>query len=233
MADGEAPALRKRQQIQKAGKNMFVWVAGAAAILGLCAVLATSLYERIVYSQKVIDAKNQTVDTLKKNIDVASSLKKSIRVLNTNQALIDTPRLDGTEPISVILDALPSGPNSSALGASLQQKLLTLDGISVESLTVDPIAGVEDVNDGTAAASTSTTSTENEITFQFTVTATAGQGGTLQQMLRNLERSIRTIDLTSVTIEQQGGKITLTAKGRAYYQPGTTVKLKEKVVPKQ
>ncbi len=228
MADGEAPALRKRQQIQKAGKNMFLWVAGGAAILGVCGVLGSSLYERIVFNQKVISAKHKTIDTLKNNVKVADSLKKDIRVLNTNQALLDTPRLAGTEPLSVILDALPSKPNSSALGASLQQKLLTVSGVTVESLTVTPIAGIEDISDeGTAVESTDG---ENQINFQFTVSVASGQASLLQGMLRNIERSIRTIDLTSVNIELQGSKVTLTAEGRAFYQPGTTVKLKDEEV---
>lgn len=226
MTEGEAPGLRKRQQIQKTGKNMFIWVAGAAAILGMCAVLSVSLFERITFRQEVIDAKAETADRLDKNIKVADKLKKSIRVLNTNEALLNTPRLDGTEPLSVILDALPSTPNSSALGASLQQKLLNQDGVTIESLTVDPIAGVEDIDNDTSASSEG----DNQINFQFSVTVAAGQANTLKSMLQRLERSIRTIDLTSVTIEQQGSKMTLSAKGRAYYQPATKITLNDKSV---
>lgn len=229
-SNGDAPALRKRQQIQKVGKNMFIWVAGAAAIFGVCAVLSMSLFERITYKQAVINAKNETADTLEKNVETADELKKEVRIINTNQALIDTPRLDDTEPVSVILDALPSTANSSALGASLQQKLLNVDGVSIESLTVDPIAGVEDVsNDDTAQ---SEVGGENEISFQFSVSVASGQANVLQNMLRRLERSIRTISLTSVTVEQQGAKITLTAEGKAYYQPAKTVQLEEKTVRK-
>ena len=230
MADGEAPMLRKRQQIEKASKNMFIWVAGAAVILGMCVVLATSLFDRITYKQKIIGAKNETVGNLEQNIKVADSLKTQIRILNTNQALLDTPRLEDSEPVSVILDALPSTANSSALGASLQQKLLNVDGVTIESLTVDPIPGVEDVNE--ESSSGDSTGGENEITFQFTVTVGSGQVNTLQNMLRKLERSIRTINLTSVTVEEQGSKITLSAEGRAYYQPAVKVELTEQTVRK-
>jgi len=57
---------------------------------------------------------------------------------------------------------------------------------------------------------------------------TASNASSLKQVLRNLEKSIRVIDLTSVTIEQQSSRITLNAEGRAYYQPETKVELKEK-----
>ena len=227
---GDVPALRKRQQIQKVGKNMFIWVAGAAAIFGVCAVLSLSLFERITYKQAVINAKNETADTLKENITAAEQLKKEVRVINTNQALLDTPRLDDTEPVSVILDALPSAANSSAFGASLQQKLLNVDGVAIESLTVNPIPGVENISRDSTTQDSS--SEDGEITFRFSVSVASGRANVLQEMLRRLERSIRTVTLTSVTIEQQGSKITLSAEGKAYYQPAKTIELDEKTVRK-
>jgi len=229
MPDKGAPMLRKRQQIEKVGKNMFVWVACAAVILGICAVLALSLSERISYKQKVISAKSETVGRLESNIKAAKSLKQEVRVINTNQALLSTPRIDGAEPVSVILDALPSTANSSALGASLQQKLLNVEGVTIESLTVDPIAGVEDVSE---ESSDGMTTTDGEITFKFSVSVASGQASVLQDMLRQIERSIRTINLTKVTVEETGSKITLSAEGRAYYQPAVKVELSEKTVRK-
>ncbi len=227
-----APALRKRQQIEKAGKNMFLWVAGAAVILGMCAVLALSLFERIMYRQAVINEKSTTVSTLRKNIEVGESLKKEIRVLNTNTALLETPRLNDTEPVSVILDALPSTANSSALGASLQQNLLTGSGVSIEALTVNPIPGVENLDEGSSSSSEVSGVSGNYIEFSFTVSVTGGEANALQTMLRRLERSIRTINLTSVIVERQDAKITLKASGVAYYQPAIEATLQEKSVPK-
>lgn len=223
MADN-GPALRKRQQIENASKAMFLWVAIAAAVVGIASVLAVSLYGRIAFKQEVINEKNKTVSTLRKNNEVADELKREVRVLNTNQDLLNTPRIDGAEPLSVILDALPSTANSSALGASFQQRLLNVDGVSIDSLTVDPISGLEDGGEGE-----STSSDENAITFNFTVSAAAGQDAKLQQVLRNLERSVRVINVKAVSIEQQGqdGKITLSVEGEAYFQPAIKVELKE------
>lgn len=226
MADKNV-ALRKRQQIENASKTMFLWVAGAAAIVGIALVLSFSLFERISFNQRVINEKNETASTLHKNNEIVNELKENIRVLNTNEALVDTPRVEDSEPISAILDGLPASPNSSALGASLQQKLLVGGGVSIDSLTVDPIAGVEDDDD---SGSGEGEGGENEITFQFVVTAGAGQADALKQILRNIEKSIRVIDLTSVTIEQQNNTIALSAEGRAYYQPEKSVELSEKAV---
>ena len=228
-------AIRKRQQIENAGKAMFLWVAAAAAVLGIAVVLSISLFERIAYNQKVIGAMTDTANTLRENNAVVDQLKDNVRVMNTNQALADTPRLEGTEPLSVILDALPSNPNSSALGASLQQKLLNGDGVKIENLIVNPIAGAEDSGtDAEATESTSTTEAgENEITFSFTIsTPTSGGADRLRDALRKLERSIRVVNLTSVSVEQQNNTITLSAEGKAYYQPEVKVELKEKEIPK-
>lgn len=225
--DTNTQALRKRQQIERASKNMFIWVAGAAIILGVCVVLAASLYERIVFKQEVINTKNETVDNLKKNITTAKKLEKEVRVLNTNRALLDTPRLPSSEPISVILDALPSNANSNALGASLQQKLLGNLGVTIESLTVEPIAGVEDIDDD---SSRTVKKAEGTINFQFSVSVGAEQEDLLQEALRRLERSIRTINLKTVTVERQGAKITMSVEGEAYYQSATKVELSEKSV---
>ena len=216
MADN-TQAIRKRQQIENAGRTMFLWVAIAAAVIGIAAVLALSLIERINFRNEVIGMKNETVDTLKKNNEAVEGLQQEVRVLNTNPALNATPRLAGTEALSVVLDALPSTANSSALGASLQQKLLKVSGVSIDSLTVEPIAGSED-GDGDGGS--------NEITFEFTISARSANS--LKEVLRNLEKSIRVIHLTTVTIEQHNSNIKLSAEGQAFYQPETKVVLEEK-----
>ena len=222
MADKNV-ALRKRQQIENANKTMFLWVAGAAAIVGIALVLSFSLFERISFNQRVINEKNETVATLRANNEIVDELKENIRVLNTNENLVETPRVEDSEPIAAILDGLPSTANSSALGASLQQKLLVGGGVSIDTLTVNPISGVEDDDDGSEEG-------DGEITFEFVVSAPAGQANSLKQVLRNLETSIRVIDLTTLTIEQQNNKISLSGAGREFYQPEKKVELSEKAV---
>jgi glycine/D-amino acid oxidase-like deaminating enzyme len=223
MADKNV-ALRKRQQIENAGRLMFLWVAGAAAVVGIALVLSISLFERITFNQEIISLKNETAGTLRDNNEVVEELKQNVRVLNTNKALLDTPNLEGTEPVSVVLDALPAKANSSALGASLQQKLLQGGGVTIDSLIVDPISGVEDTDE---ESDSDTESANGEITFQFVISAGAGQASSLKEALRRIERSIRAIDITSVTIEQQSSRITLSAEGKSYYQPEKTVELTE------
>ena len=219
--------IRKYQQIQHANRLMFIWVAVASALVGAALVLSITLINQIMFKQHVIGEKNTTVETLKKNNKVVADLNDNIRLLESNQALRDTPQPEDSQAIAVVLDALPSQPNSSALGASLQQKLLNVPGVSVESLNVLPIAGVENTGEDTAAE---TTVGDNEISFQFSVSVKSGEGSLLKQVLQNLEKSIRAINVQSIEVQTSSEKITMNVKAVAYYQPEAKVELNTKTV---
>ncbi|HWV31941.1 MAG TPA: hypothetical protein VN038_19915 [Dyadobacter sp.] len=224
-------ALRKRQQIANANRMMFIWVAAVSAVVGIAIVASLFLLQKAWFNEKVLAEKSKTAATLTKNNEVINDLKDQVRVLNTNQALKDSMAPNDDQPVQAVLDALPSEANSSALGSSLQEKFLNEPGLTIESLNVDPVAGVENkgdtnVQDASAAASTG----NNQITFRFSVSTDAGNASGLKNLLQKLERSIRAIDLTSLTIERQGARLLLSVDGHAYYEPAKTVELKDKTV---
>ncbi len=227
------PALRKRQQISKANRTMFLWVAGVSAIVGIAVVVSIFLSQKLMFNEKVLGEKGKTVDILKHNNSVVDELKKNVRVLNTNQALIDSRAAGEDEPVQVVLDALPSDANSSALGASLQENLLKAPDITIESLVVDPVFGVESNTESNTSSSSSSAATGNVITFRFSVSTQASKIDALKTLLQRLESSIRTIDITKVVIETQGSRAVLSADGVGYYEPAKTVELKEKTVRPQ
>lgn len=222
--------LRKRIQIAKANRTMFLWVVIVSVILGVALVVSIFLIQRIVFNEKVLAEKNKTVSTLKTNNANIAELENQVRVLDTNQSLIDVKARPDDQAIQVILDALPSEPNSLALGASLQNKLLAgIEGLTIVSLQVDPVVGAESTSDLSTQATipTETSDSPKEITFRFSV---SGSDSALRTVLKNLERSIRTINITSLKIESQGVNRLLTAQGSAYYEPTRIVQLTDKVV---
>lgn len=230
MAQPDA-ALRKRQQIAQANRMMFVWVATVSAILGITIVASVFLFQKLLFNEKVLAKKATTVSTLQHNNKVVEDLKASVRVLNTNQALIDSKAKSDDEPVQVVLDALPSDANSSALGASLQEKLLKGKGVTLESLVVDPVAGVEsDSNSSTESDSSSSSDSDYQIQFHASVSASSAHPEALKELLQRLERSIRAIDVTTLTVEAQGSKVVLTIEGSAFYEPAKTVELKDEMV---
>ena len=215
-------ALRKRTQIAKASRLMFFWVAGVSVVVGFALVGVIFLVQMLTFNEKVISEKNKTIAVLKINNENIGKLKDEVRKIDTNQALIDSKAKPEDQAIQVILDALPSDANSLALGASLQNRLLTgVPNTKLESLQVDSMDNslTSDliVNFGT----------QNEIPFSFSV---SGDQVGLQTILQNLELSIRTIDIISLKIENQGNNQILTAQARAFYEPARVLVLKDKTV---
>lgn len=209
---------------------MFLWIAGASALVGFAVVASIFIGQKLVFNEKVLIAKNKTVSTLNANNKVVADLKTNVRVLDTNTDLAKVKASPSDQTIQVILDALPSDANSLALGSSLQSKLLAgIPGLTLVSLQVDPVQGIESLNNSgvVSGSSTGTTATSNQITFQFSVT---GNQVSLLQALTNIERSIRTIDITRLQIENQGSLQSMTVQGRAFYEPATTITLYDKVV---
>lgn len=220
-------ALRKRQQISSAAKMMFIWVAGASAVLGASLVVVYFLGQKAFFNEAVLAKKSETAANLQHNLDTVDELKSAVRVLNTNETLMDLQADGTTEPIGVIFDALPATANSEALGASLQgPELLGRSGITIESLNVEPI-------NGAAGSSSSEPSTGNAIVFDFSILISQKRESELKDLFRRLERSIRAFAITELTVETQDGNYKVSVKGEGYYQPGVVVELRKEKVPNE
>ena len=226
-----APALRKRTQINKANRMVFVWVAGASVVLGFALVAAIFLGQRLVYNEKVLAAKADTIHTLKEDNQAIPDLEDNVRALNANEALASVKANDSDQALQVVLDALPSGANSPAFGASMQQKLLAnIPGLTLDSLNVDPVVGVE--TSGDDSTSDDTTLSDNAIGFDFKV---EGNKTALQTALGNIERSIRPISLDTIHIQGSldgNQSATMEVTGETYYQPAVNFQLQNKVIKK-
>lgn len=223
-------AIRKRTQIAKANRTMFLWVAGVSVVFGFALVGSIFLAQKTLYNERVLAEKNKTISILEANNSNIPELEAQVRVLDSNEALSTVKSNATDQALQVILDALPSEANSLALGASLQNKLLSgIAGLSIDSLQVDPVVGVETTVAETTvnALQTDALADQSQITFKFSV---SGSEAALKEVLTRLERSIRAIDVMSLTIETQGTTRVMTIGGRAFYEPARTVQLKDKVV---
>lgn len=215
MADKDATALRKRAQIAKANRIMFIWVAGASVIVSASIVMVIVMIQKGVHNQEAISKLNDTVKTLKQNNSNVGELENSIRKLGSNQSLLGLRANESNNALQVILDALPADANPSALGASMQTKLFPAD-LEVESIQIIPMGEAVSTTDGTSSEPS------NTIEFRFTVKGDTAQ---LKSLLERLERSIRTIQLKRVVIESMGAKQSLSVEGEAYYEPAKQLQL--------
>lgn len=219
--------LRKRAQIATANRIMFLWVAGVSIVFGFALVGAIFLTQMLLFNERVLQEKDRTIAILKTNNENIPELESQILVLDTNKELAALKAVPTDQAIQVILDALPSYANSLALGASLQNKLLAgIPGLVLNSLQVDPVVGIESLT-GNDSIKNVLPDAQNEITFRFSV---SGDEAALKQVLTNLERSIRTIDVTLIKIENQGLARALSVQARAFFEPARTVQLRDKTV---
>jgi hypothetical protein len=225
-------ALRKRQQIAKANRMMFIWVAGVSVIVGVAAVVSLFLIQKVLFNEKVLAEKTNTASALEHNNDVIDDLKNEIRVLNTNEALRSSAAPGEDQPVQVVLEALPSVANSSALGSSLQEKFLNDPALTIESLNVDPVAGIEALGESNVQDFSASVDSDGEgqINFRFTVSTGTNDATALKNLLQRLERSIRAINITLLNIETQGNRLILSVEGHAFYEPARTVELRDKTV---
>ena len=248
--DQKDVAIKKYNAIAKANRMMFGAVALASVVAGAAVVGMSFLIQDINFNAKVISKQDETLNNIKKSVESvegSDGLKAKIKVLQTDQNLLASRASDEDNALRVILDALPSDANATAVAASLSEKILKIDNLTVESMTVEPV--VETADSSTTSTSTSTTSSSTTsssdpqgaealsaklktVKFSFNVTSSSAE--VLNEVLLRMERSIRTFKVESFKFERGKESISLNISGVAYYLPidslsltSTTVKSDE------
>lgn len=221
-------SLKKRQQIDSAHRNMFIAVAVTAFVVGSSLVASALMVNRILFYNQVIAEQNKTYETLVKNNQNLDKLAASVRGLEVNDNLASV-NLGGKSSLSVVLDALPALGNSTALGASLKEKILSVPGVIIEHIAVDGTPEETDSKNQTGTLQNFSGIQIGQITFTFRVN---GSASLLSQVLKNVEKSIRPISVDMVRFEasMDEKKSTMIVAGRSFYEPMQEVKLKTKVI---
>jgi len=220
------PGMKKRQIIANSNRTMFFWVAGMSAIVGVCAVASIFLVQQLAFKTKVTVELDKTLSVVTKNNKVANQLIENVRLRGTDASLSSIKAQPDDQALQVVLDALPADENTLALGSSLQQKLIgTVDGVTIESLAVDPPVSTDDT-----VVNSSVSASDGPQKMTFTTTVSATDPNLLKELLVKLERSIRVIDVDDLMLEKGATKYTMTLKAHAYYMPATSVELTDKVV---
>ena len=219
-------SARKRQQIAKSNRTMFLWVAGASVIVAFAVVGSIFLVKQLVFNQKIIFEKTATADVLNKNIVTAKKLNKTVNSLRANRSLSSVPSsAQKSNNLDKILDALPYEGDWVGLGSSLQSTLLS--GIAVDSLSVDSTTG-EGNTSGIDLSSLEQVGNTEPISFSFKV---SGSDAELKTLLARLNNSIRPIKVISMKLESGGpNRIDANIQAITYYQPKKVFELKEKTV---
>jgi hypothetical protein len=204
----------KHIQIEKANSRIFTVAAIASVVIIFSLLSAKTLLSQVNHQRHVIGARNDAVKQLKKNIEVAGSLESFFSAFNTA-----TPNIIGGNPDNsatgpsdgdsarITLDALPSVYDYPALVTSLEKILKN------EQLTNIEITGVD--QSGTFSNDPLTNPTPQLV--EVTISGT-GNYVSLQNVIKDLERSIRPFDLVTFKLEGSESKLKMTAKLNTYYQ---------------
>lgn len=222
-------AIRKYQLIDKANRGVFTVVAVAVFLISFGLVAVIFMFNKMTFNANVISEKNKTYDVLVQNNKNMESLAQEFQALQTNDALRSIKVSDDDDAVKVVFDALPGTGNSTALGASLKDKLLSVPGVRIEHLTVEGTpeeVAPDELEEGLGEIDDSI---GHYIVFDFKV---IGEVSELSTVLRNLEKSIRPIVASNVQFEVSTSEdqSSLTVRGYSFYEPMIDAKLGTKTI---
>ncbi|MEO6513201.1 MAG: type 4a pilus biogenesis protein PilO [Candidatus Saccharimonadales bacterium] len=215
----------KRNLISKANTTIVIVTAGACFVVVFSLIASITLVGQFKYQNKVISAKREARDTVKKDIEAAKQLTSSYQAFtSTSQNVLGgdpngTGSQDG-DNAKIILDALPAKYDFPAMATSLEKIL------SNQSVTIRSIAGTDDVLN-TANASTSASPQAIAMPFKISVT---GNYDSVHNVLKALESSIRPMDIQIVSLSGSQAEISMEVTAQTYYQPGKDLKISTKIV---
>lgn len=223
MAKGEI--VSKRLQISKANVFIVTVVSAACFITVFSLVASRTLFSQQQYQAKVIEQKEVAQRTLAANIEARDSLMDSYEAFALSGVnmiggyISGTGDQDGDNP-QLVLDSLPSKYDYPALVTSLEKVLGGIDGTSIKA-----ISGIDDSLAQNDAASTEPAPVE----MPFTIDVETNLAGA-DRVLGVLERSIRPIKATSMTMSGTDGNLKITIEATSYYQPGKAFNVKKSLV---
>ncbi len=218
--------LKKRQQISKANRLVFLWVAGASVAVTVAIVLSQFMIKQFLFNNTVISTMTDTNDTLKKNAQAYEPLKTEIIKLIAAKELTDLRTSPNDSALQVVIDAMPTVDDRMGLAASLQQVILSKSGVQIEQLSfVDQASSVVDP---TVTTSSVTPSGQiNEIPFAFKVSGSYDQ---LKVLFENMNQSIRPINVTVIKLGGASNAMSAEIQATTYYANPANTDLKQKEV---
>lgn len=242
--------IKKRQQITNTRKQVFTWVALAAALVVICLVVGWNLMQRINYQNKVNRDVGKTAQTMHDNVEAADKLIKNVNALKANAALsLPNLKADDSTVFQVVIDALPTEDDSVALSSSLQNKILSKSGVTIEQINVDTTES--DSSSGSSSSSSSSSSSLSSssssgssksgvskaddiqfpvakpITFRVSL---VGSFDSVKSALQDIESTIRPITITKLTIDGSDDKLNATIEAQTYYSSKVNFKLGKKEI---
>jgi len=219
----------KSVQLGKDQSRLLLTVVIGTFITIFCLVGAKSMAGKLFYQGRVISARHKSVQQMKNDIKNANTLAaqyKGVFIGNDSQNIIGGK--NDANPYAVppngdngriVVDALPVSYDFPALLTSLQ-KIMNNDSLGSQS-----IGGTDQSNSADNQAS----GTPKPVNIDLTVSA-AGSYANAERFIKDLERSIRPFDITSLSLSGNEASLVVNLNVTTYYQAAKTVNISDKVV---
>lgn len=214
----------KRTLINKANSTILAVVGVTCFVIVFCLVAGHVLFSQLLYQNRIISAKKTALAQLKTDARATSSLVSSYQTFIGNGTNVLGGSLTGTgsqdgDNGKIVLDALPSKYDFPALTSSLEKLL------SGQKVTIQSISGTDEELSQPASGSTSPTPVA--MPFQITV---SGSYANIQNVVKTLEKSIRPIQVQTLTFSGSDQSLTMTLSAQTYYQPEKTFSIGQEVI---
>lgn len=217
----------KRIQIDKANTMMVVATATAAFFFTFSVISGKALLSKSTYQGHVIAAKEKAVNQLESNLEASKTLETSYKAFvgTSSNVLGGNPAGKGDrdgDNAKIILDALPSQYDFPALASSLE-KILTDNNYKITSITGTDDELVQQKNQ--------TSSSPKPVPMPFSLSVTSDLVAS-KNLMTLMERSIRPINIQTLTVSGSNGTLNVVVSAQTYYQPGKSLNIETKVIEK-
>jgi hypothetical protein len=219
----------KALQVDKTQSRIIGTVVVATIITVFCLVSTKVLIGQALYQRRVINARHASAQSLNTNIANANKLidqynnvfignsakniinGRNIDSENVNGAVVITSPPDGDNG-RIVTDALPTKYDFPALLTSIS-KLLSDDGVGSPS-----IGGADDAGNVSSDPTSNPSPSKIDITLSGT-----GTYASAEKLINDLQRSIRPMDVTHLTLSGNQSNLSVSLNLTTYYQPAKTL----------
>lgn len=211
--------VRKLPRLHDVNKQTLLWCIGASALVAGCLASSQFLIGEALFNGAIINVKAQTNRTLKHNVESAKALETNVNKLLADEVLAPVRVDEGDNNFRVVLDALPVTGDPATFANSLQGVILKGSNVTIAKLSIDEKKDIQIVPTGTAGPRT----------LRFGVEI-VGDYAAIKTALSDIEKTIRPIHMTSVSMIEGTPKLTAKLTGVTYYLPEKSLKLKTESV---
>lgn len=226
----------KRLQIDKANQSIVIILSVAVFVAIFSVFVSKALLTKRAYQSRVIAGKERALKQLKDNIKAIDSLNTSYKAfVSTPQNIIGggitgSGDRDG-DNAKIVLDALPSKYDFPALTTSIEKilgdkqfKINSITGVDDEIAQSGSLLKKSNNPTSTSASPTSTSSSSSTnvdagepkpVPFTASVTGTYASA---QSLIQTLEKSIRPVQVTSITLAGNDSSLQMDVSASTYYQ---------------